>query len=78
MKDQFDKSFQGVAPDSKSTIPEFLTPTVTVEILEKVMLQSAQKLNSKLLELQEQGEQISFNNPKMMEIMSSLKMDGGK
>ena len=41
MKEQFDKSFSGVAPDAKSNIPEFLTPAVTIEILEKVMLQSA-------------------------------------
>jgi hypothetical protein len=37
MKEQFDKSFQGIAPDAKSSIPEFLTPSMTFEILQKVM-----------------------------------------
>lgn len=51
MKVAFDNSFNGVAPDSKTEIPEFLTANKTFEILEKVMLESAVALNSKLLEL---------------------------
>jgi hypothetical protein len=78
MKDSFDKSFQGIAPESKTEIPEFLTPEITFQILEKVMLQSAIKLNVKLLEFKESGEEINFNNPKLMQVVQSLKMDSSK
>lgn len=66
MKDSFDNSFLGVAPDAKTDIPDFLTPDVTFQILEKVMLQSALKLNQKLTEFKESGEEINFNNPRLM------------
>ncbi|KAM3135745.1 hypothetical protein pb186bvf_012142 [Paramecium bursaria] len=78
MKDSFDRAFQGLAPDSKTDIPAFLTPELAIEILEKIMMESAMRLNEKLLELQEAGEQISYNNPKMMEVMQTLKMDSSK
>ncbi|CAD8145505.1 unnamed protein product [Paramecium octaurelia] len=78
MKESFDRSFTGQSPDPKTDIPAFLTADTTFEILEKVMTESALKLNEKLLELQERGEQINFQSPKMMEIMQSLKMDSSK
>lgn len=70
MKESFDKSFQGIAPDPKTDIPEFLTASKTIEILRRVMTESAVKLNEKLLELMEAGEQIDINNPRLMQIMS--------
>ncbi|CAD8074606.1 unnamed protein product [Paramecium sonneborni] len=78
MKESFDRSFAGQSPDPKTDIPPFLTADLTFEILEKVMTESALKLNEKLLELQEKGEQINFQSPKMMEIMQSLKMESSK
>lgn len=42
------------------------------------MNESALRLNNKFLELLEKGENLSFNNPKMAEIMSKIKMDNGK
>lgn len=66
MKDSFDKSFSGIPPDSKVEIPVFLTPALCFEILEKVMIESAIKLNQKLLEFKESGEEVNFNNPKLM------------
>ncbi|CAD8058371.1 unnamed protein product [Paramecium primaurelia] len=78
MKESFDRSFSGQSPDPKTDIPAFLTADTTFEILEKVMTESALKLNEKLLELQDRGEQINFQSPKMMEIMQSLKMDSSK
>jgi hypothetical protein len=78
MRDSFDNSFLGVAPDAKTEIPEFLTAAVTFQILEKVMLQSALKLNQKLTEFKESGEEINFNNPKLMQVVQSLKMDNSK
>ncbi len=56
MKDSFDKSFQGVPPEIKTDIPDFLTPSKVIEILKKVMISSITKLNDKLLELLEAGE----------------------
>jgi hypothetical protein len=51
MKDSFDRSFTGLGPDPKTEIPAFLTAEKTFEILERVMTESALKLNEKLLEL---------------------------
>ena len=51
MKESFDRSFSGLSPDPKTEIPQFLTAAKTFEILEKVMTESALKLNEKLLEL---------------------------
>lgn len=53
MKESFEKSFSGIAPDSKTDLPPFLTPELTFQILERVMTESALKLNEKLLDLQE-------------------------
>ncbi|CAD8070054.1 unnamed protein product [Paramecium sonneborni] len=78
MKESFERSFSGQSPDPQTDIPPFLTADTTFEILEKVMTESALKLNEKLLELQEKGEQINFQSPRMMEIMQSLKMDSSK
>lgn len=42
------------------------------------MIQSAKRLNARLLELHNQGRDVSLTNPEMVEIIQKLKTEGKK
>lgn len=78
IREQFEKSFSGVAPDCECTIPTFLTPQLAYEIHREILMWKAAKVNDRIKELSQQGEELSFSNPKMVKILTELRMDRGK
>lgn len=55
MKNQMNGAIKGQLPDSKTTIPDFLTPEKTLKIFEKIMKTSAIKIREVFQNLKREG-----------------------
>ena len=51
MKNEFENASIGVQPDSRCTLPDFLTEEKTLEILGEIMKQSALQIRDAFVEL---------------------------
>ena len=61
MKNQMTGAIRGQLPDSKTTIPNFLTPEKTLKIYEKIMKTSAIKIREVFQQLKSEGFIRFFN-----------------
>ena len=55
MKSSLDKAAAGIPPNSECDVPKFLTPEKTLQILEKIMKTSAEKIREAFKLLKSQG-----------------------
>ena len=56
MRNQMSNATKGVLPDSKTDIPEFLTPEKTLKIYERIMKTSALKIREVFQNLKQEGK----------------------
>ena len=74
-KSAFDRAFMGAAPDLKTEIPEFLTPELTLTILQKIMRESVFRIQEFLQSLKEKGISIACNDSQVLMGIQNLKLD---
>jgi len=74
-KTTFDRAFMGAAPDLKTEIPEFLTPQLTLNILQKIMKESVFRIQEFLQNLKEKGISIACNDSQVLMGIQNLKLD---
>lgn len=65
----------GSAPDNRAELPPFLTPELTLRLLEKVMRESLTKIRALFIELKGQGVPLSYNNPQLLMGLHNLRLD---
>lgn len=70
-----EKATTGTAPDVRTTLPPFLTAELTLQLLEKIMRESLNKIKDKFLELKNAGISLSYNNPQLLMALHELKLD---
>ncbi|EGR31036.1 hypothetical protein IMG5_119090, partial [Ichthyophthirius multifiliis] len=75
LKKMFDQAVLGYPPDAKTEIPEFLTSQKLLEIIEKIMRQTTKSMQQKFLEMKQQHGQLNLNDPRIIQQMSSLKLE---
>lgn len=83
-------AIRGQLPDSKTDIPNFLTPEKTLKIYEKIMKTSAIKIKEVFQNLKRDGfffyeifrfygfllgEDINLNNPRVLMALNNVKLD---
>jgi len=67
----------GNLPESKTDIPEFLTPEKTLEILQVIFKQGCSAIQESLQALRDSGE-VMPQNQKVKDILNSINMDAIK
>lgn len=75
MRNQMSNATKGVLPDSKTDIPEFLTPEKTLKIYERIMKTSALKIREVFQNLKQEGEEINLNNPRVLNSLNNVKLE---
>ena len=63
MKDTLEKAFKGAQPEMKSEIPEFITPELTLKILDSMYLSCRKVAFAKMEGLRQKGIRISPEDP---------------
>lgn len=71
----FDKAFQGTSPDFRTEIPAFLTPELTLTLMQRIMKESLFKIQDFLNDLKNKGVSISYNNPQVLMGLQDLKVE---
>jgi len=74
-KTALDRACLGQPPDNKATLPEFLTPLLTLRILESFMRESLNKIKGFFLQMKQSGKNLSYNNPEILMGLHDLKLD---
>jgi hypothetical protein len=74
-KAAIDNACTGQPPDNKATLPEFMTPALTLKILESFMKESLLKIRGFFIEMKQNGVNLSYNNPQILMGLHDLKLD---
>lgn len=74
-KTSLERACLGEAPDNKATLPDFLTPLITLKILESFMKGSLIKIRAYFIEMKQSGVTLSYNNPQILMGLHELKLD---